>query len=48
MTERTYTLADMARAWGEGHEDGVAWARLNAVLDGGAPGIPNPYEKEDA
>ena len=48
MTEQTYTREDMARAWDEGHEDGAAWARLNAVLDGGAPSIPNPYEQEEA
>lgn len=46
MTERTYTREDMARAWDEGHEDGAAWARLNTVLDGGAPGITNPYREE--
>ncbi|WP_158591113.1 hypothetical protein [Kocuria tytonis] len=46
MTERTYTREDMARAWDEGHEDGAAWARLNAVLDGEVPSIDNPYREQ--
>lgn len=37
MTERTYTLADMARAWREGAE--YAWNRTGEGLNGEyAPG----------
>ena len=55
MTERTYTREDMARArqegraegWDEGHEDGIAYARLCAVLDGEVPSIDNPYREQE-
>lgn len=41
MTERTYTLADMARAWDEGYEEAC---RDETHGDGD----PNPYEQEEA
>ena len=39
--ERTYTLADMARAWDEGYEEAC---RDETHGDGD----PNPYEQEEA
>ena len=41
MSERTYTLADMARAWDEGYEEAC---RDETHGDGD----PNPYEEEEA
>lgn len=41
MTERTYTRADMARAWDEGYEEAC---RDETHGDGD----PNPYEPEEA
>lgn len=41
MNERTYTLADMARAWDEGYEEAC---RDETHGDGD----PNPYEEEKA
>lgn len=47
MTERTYTQADMARAWDEGRREG----RGEAVLEfrfGVIETTPNPYEQGEA
>lgn len=53
MTERTYTLEDMARAWDIGHSWGWADARTKAYAERGADIGPrtgwrlrtrNPYE----
>ena len=47
MTERTYTLADMARAWREGKTS--EWLTRRHIETGeGHPGDPNPYEQEEA
>ena len=47
MTERTYTLADMARAWREGKTS--EWLTRRHIETGeGAPGDPSPYEQEEA
>ncbi len=47
MTERTYTLADMARAWDAGYRGG--WCdHGTGVADYIAGTTPNPYEPEEA
>lgn len=47
MSERTYTLADMARAWREGKTS--EWLTRRHIETGeGHPGDPNPYEQEEA
>lgn len=47
MTERTYTLADMARAWREGKTS--EWLTRRHIETGeGHPGDPSPYEQEEA
>lgn len=49
MTEPTYTREDMARAWADGYEDGIAYGWGCAMLDGRVPRIDNPYcEQEEA
>ena len=47
MSERTYTLADMARAWDAGYRGG--WCdHGTGVADYIAGTTPNPYEQEEA
>ena len=47
MTERTYTLADMARAWREGKTS--EWLTRRHIETGeGHPGDPSPFEQEEA
>lgn len=57
MTEHTYTLADMARAWDNGHSWGWEDARTKAYAERGADIGPrtdwrlrtaNPHEQEEA
>lgn len=45
VPERTYTRADMARAWREGAESEWHTNRHGETGDG-YPGDPNPYEQE--
>lgn len=47
MTERTYTLADMTRAWKEGYRARGADA-IYTGLTGYPSDTPCPYEQEEA